>query len=63
MRPLRLNADSSAISKTLPQRGHLGRRKSQVAGSEALQASWMFIVETSAMISLTPPLLSPDTAA
>ena len=33
MRPLRLKADFSAISTTLPQRGHLGRRNSYVTGS------------------------------
>jgi hypothetical protein len=45
MRPLRLNADSSAISRMLPQRGHLGRRKSCVTGSGALQAYWTVIVD------------------
>ena len=46
MRPLRLNADSSAISKMLPQRGHLGRRKLWAAGSGALQASCKVIVDS-----------------
>jgi len=31
MRPSTLNRDSSAISKTLPQCGHFGRRKFSVA--------------------------------
>lgn len=46
MRPLRLNADSSAISRMLPQRGHLGRRKLWVAGSGVLQASCKVIVDS-----------------
>ena len=58
MRPLRLNADSSAISRTLPQRGHLGRRKSYVTGSGMLQASWTVIVEPPRR-SHTHPNLSP----
>src|ERR1700756_2663628 len=45
MRPLRLNADSSAISRMLPQRGHLGRRKSWVTGSRVVQGSWTVIVD------------------
>jgi len=46
MRPLRLNADSSAISRMLPQRGHLGRRKLWAAGSGGLQASCKVIVDS-----------------
>jgi hypothetical protein len=45
MRPLRLNADSSAISRVLPQRGHLGRPKLWAAGSRASQASCKVIVD------------------
>jgi hypothetical protein len=46
MRPLKLNADSSAISRMLPQRGHLGRRKLWAAGSGVLQASCKVIVDS-----------------
>ena len=35
----------SAISRMLPQRGHLGRRKSCVTGSGGLQAYWTVIVD------------------
>src|SRR5271169_217915 len=60
MRPLRLNADFSAISTTLPQRGHLGRRNSYVTGSEASQANCMVIVETSSTFPHPTPIC-PDT--
>ena len=46
MRPLKLNADSSAISRMLPQRGHLGRRKLWAAGSGVLQASCKVIIDS-----------------
>src|SRR5271169_4039569 len=60
MRPLRLKADFSAISTTLPQRGHLGRRNSYVTGSEASQANCMVIVETSSTFPHPTPIC-PDT--
>jgi hypothetical protein len=39
IRPRRLNRDASAISSTLPQSGHFGRRKSPVATTR-LDAFW-----------------------
>jgi hypothetical protein len=39
MRPRRLNRDSSAISRTLPQSGHFGRLKSSVARTR-VDALW-----------------------
>src|SRR5580700_3021649 len=55
MRPLKLNADSSAISRTLSQRGHFGRLKSYLTGFGALQANWTVIVEPPRR-----PLTHPD---
>src|ERR1700731_417472 len=39
MRPRRLNRDSSAISRTLPQSGHFGRLRTSVARTRA-DALW-----------------------
>src|ERR1700761_5179316 len=57
MRPLASKRDSSAKSKTLPQRGHLGRLKLSVASSrgvhreDAWYADWTIIV---ALLRRTP---------
>jgi len=48
MRPLTLNRDSSAMSNTLPQRGHLGRLSLSVAAgldARTWHADWTIIVE------------------
>jgi hypothetical protein len=48
MRPLTLNWDSSATSKTLPQRGQFGRLRSSVAITgvdDAWHAVWTIIVD------------------
>jgi hypothetical protein len=53
MRPRRLNRDSSANSKTLPQSGHFGRLKSSVARTR-VDALWYadctIIVDPSSML-------------
>jgi hypothetical protein len=54
MRPRRLNRDSSANSKTLPQSGHFGRLKSSVARTR-VDALWhadcTIIVDASSMLA------------
>lgn len=60
IRPLRLNSDTSAINRTLPQRGHFGRLKSGVTGSLAVQANSL-AVQANWMLIVDPPRRS-DTA-
>jgi hypothetical protein len=58
MRPRRLNRDSSANSKTLPQSGHFGRLKSSVARTRVdavWHADWTIIVNTSSMLAYRTP--------
>jgi hypothetical protein len=58
MRPRRLNRDSSANSKTLPQSGHFGRLKSSVARTRVdavWHADWTIIVNTSSMLAHRTP--------
>jgi hypothetical protein len=54
MRPRRLNRDSSANSKTLPQSGHFGRLRTSVARTR-VDALWHAdcptIVDTSSMLA------------
>jgi hypothetical protein len=48
IRPLTLNQDSSATSRTIPQLGHFGRLRSSVARTRvdrAWQADWTIIVD------------------
>ena len=56
MRPAGLNSDPSATSRTLPQRGHLGRPRSWVKACSAL-AQWLLIVAPPRR-----PLRTPDAA-
>jgi hypothetical protein len=56
MHPLRLKADSSATSRTFPQRGHFGRPRFEVAASSVLQANWMLIVDLLDAPANTPNL-------
>jgi hypothetical protein len=53
-----LKRDSSATSKTLPQRGHFGRLRLSLAcrrGNDAWHADWTIIVDPPRRTHLTAP--------